>query len=59
MASFKDLISDQLQFDIEIHPNLFLAFDIFYWSLGIFHGPNSIEYVFGPFSSTKQWDYET
>lgn len=58
MISFKDWISDQLQFDIEFRHNWFLAFDFFYWQLGIFHGPSSLEVVIGPFSLTKQYSYD-
>jgi hypothetical protein len=55
--SFKEWLEDQIHFDIEPIHNWFLAFDLFNWHLGIFHGPNSIEVCIGPFSVTKQYDY--
>jgi hypothetical protein len=56
--TFKEWLSDQVHFDIEVAYNWFIAFDILYWQFGIFHGPNSIEVAIGPFSITKQYDYE-
>lgn len=58
LIKFKEWVEDQVQFDIEIFYNWFLFFDLFDWGIGIYHGRNSIEVVFGPFSITKQYDYE-
>ncbi len=54
----KDWFESQLMFDLEIKRNIFLQFDLLYWDFGVFHGPNSIQYYFGPFSLTKQYEYE-
>lgn len=58
MPKILEFLEDQCQFDIEIFKDHFLAFDIFFWQLGVFHGPNSIEVAIGPFSFTKQYNYD-
>lgn len=54
----QEFISDQLQFDIMLCSGVFLAFDIFYWTLGIYHRPHSIDYCLGPFILTIEADME-
>lgn len=56
----KDWIKSQLSFDIMLGEHWFLFFDInpFNWFVGFHHGESSIEFSFGPFSLTKQWEKE-